>query len=88
MRTSRRCLHGAVVQLRQLLDPLLQISSGDLVARLGGGFVPGSLATDRLASVQLLAHHPRESLLRAMVELFGFSEQRINHCPCEPNQIK
>ena len=41
-RTSRRCLNSAVVQLRQLVDPLLEISSGDLLALLGGGFVPGS----------------------------------------------
>ena len=38
-RTSWRCRHGAVIQLRQLVDPLLEISRGDLVAQLGGSNV-------------------------------------------------
>ena len=50
-RTSFRCRHGAVAQLRQLVDPLLEISSGDLLPLFGGGLVPGELTINRLASV-------------------------------------
>ena len=61
------------------MDPLLEISSGYLVAQFGGGLVPGELTINRLASVQRdlvdLAHHQRGRLFRAVVELFGFGEQ-------------
>lgn len=64
-RTSWRCRHGAVAQLRQLVDPLLEISSGDVLPPFGGGLVPGELTINRLASVQRdlvdVAHHQRGS---------------------------